>query len=229
MTSIMHSDHPFIGITYWIIRKIVGPIIKIFLIKRTIGLNNIPKSGSAILAFNHQSFFDFLCFVAIAPRNIHFLAAEKFFAHFGWRILMLLTGQIKVNRHEHAKSLLHEEIKRHVDSGKLIGIFPEGTRSPYKDELLKVFTGVAQFALRHKISVIPVGIVGTYDVMAKHMSRPLIKKIVEIHIGKSLDFHKYHGNHTDKDICLYVTEKVIREIEKLSGKKYRYYESKFTE
>lgn len=229
MASIMRSDHPFVGVIYWLMRKVMGPIIKHFLIKRSIGLNNIPKSGSAILAFNHQSFFDFLCFAAITPRNVHFLAAEKFFEHFGWRILMLLTGQIKVNRSEHDKVLLHEEIRFHVNGGKLIGIFPEGTRSPYKDELLKAFTGVAQFALKYHIPIIPVGIIGTYDVMAKHMSKPLIKKIVEIHIGRSLDFFNYHGSHGDKKTCLYVTEKVIKEIEKLSGKKYPHYESKFIE
>ena len=81
MNGITRSDHPLIGICYWILRKIFGPVVRLLLIRRVGGLANIPKSGSAILAFNHQSFFDFICVPAIAPRNIHFLAAEKFFEH----------------------------------------------------------------------------------------------------------------------------------------------------
>jgi len=222
----MNSDHLFIAVIYWILRKVIGFPIRLFLINKTNGLSNIPKKGSGILAFNHQSFFDFLCFAAVTPRNIHFLSAEKFFEHKLWRIVMVLTGQIKVERNSHEKIGLYESIQKHVLKGTLIGIFPEGTRSPHKEEMLKAFTGVAQFALKHHIPIIPVGIIGTYSVMAKHDSKPHIKKIVDINIGLSLNFQEYHGKDNDKEICLYVTEKVMKELEKLSGKKYRHYESK---
>ena len=163
---------------------------------------------------------------SVTPRNIHFLSAEKFFEHRWWRKLMISTGQIRVNRDLHDKSSVHDMVKRHVNKGTLIGIFPEGTRSPHKHEMLKAFTGVAQFALKHHIPIIPVGIVGTYEVMAKHDKKPHIKKIVEIHVGQPLHFREHHDRHNDRDICMYVTEKVMKEIEKLSSKVYPHYESK---
>ena len=227
MASITDSDHPFIAVTYWILRKIIGAIIRPILIKQVTGLQNIPLKGAAIISFNHQSFFDFLCFASIAPRNIHFLSAEKFFEHRLWRILMLSTGQIRVNRNENDKHLLYEEVEKHAAKGKLIGIFPEGTRSPHKEEMLKAFTGIAYFALKHHIPIIPVGIKGTYDVMAKNHKRPHLKKIVEINIGQAMYFNGHHDKHDDKEICTFVTELVMKEIEKLSGKIYPYYESKF--
>jgi 1-acyl-sn-glycerol-3-phosphate acyltransferase len=226
MASITDSDHPFIAATYWILRKIIGAVVRPVLIKRVTGLENIPLTGPAIAAFNHQSFFDFICFASIVPRNVHFLSAEKFFTHAGWRMLMLFTGQIRVNRDNNDKHVLYEEVKKHVDRGTLIGIFPEGTRSPHKEEMLKAFTGVAHFALKHHVPILPVGIVGTYDVMAKHHKKPHFKKIVEIHIGQPMHFHEHYDRHNDKEICMHVTERVIKEIEKLSGKKYLHYESK---
>ncbi|MFA6295139.1 MAG: 1-acyl-sn-glycerol-3-phosphate acyltransferase [Candidatus Paceibacterota bacterium] len=227
MNKIISSDHPMITLCYWILRKIVGIPIRFFLVRKVRGLQNIPTNGSVILAFNHQSFFDFICFAAVAPRNVHFLSAEKFFEHKWWRILMIVTGQIRVNRTSNDKHDVHISVKKHVEKHSLIGIFPEGTRSPHKEDMLKAFTGVAQFALKHHIPIIPVGIIGTYNIMSKHDSKPNIKKIVEINIGLPLRFNEHHDKDNDREICLYVTEMIMKELEKLSGKKYKHYESKF--
>lgn len=220
----MNSDSRLVACTYFILRKILGPFIRLIWVKEVTGLQHIPKHGAAIIAFNHQSFFDFLCFSVAVPRNVHFLSAEKFFTHPQWKYLMMFTGQIKVERHVHDKSEVHESVRRHVACGTLIGIFPEGTRSPSKTEMLKAFTGVAKFALEHKVPVIPVGIKGTFDVHSKDTRKLAFKKIVEMHIGEPLHFSEHHGKHTDKQICLLVTEKVMKKIEKLSGKIYPHYE-----
>jgi 1-acyl-sn-glycerol-3-phosphate acyltransferase len=220
----LKSDHPFISFTYWACRSFIGPIIRLLFIKKVTGLANIPSKGPAILAFNHQSFFDFISFAAIAPRNVHFLAAEKFFERWPWFFLMSITGQIKVNRRSTDKSTMHNDIKNHISKGKLIGIFPEGTRSPHEMEMLKAFTGVAKFCLKYHVPVVPIGISGTYSIMSKHDKLFRLKKIVRIDVGHPLYFHEYHDLHENEVICRQITENVMREIEKLSGKKYSHYE-----
>ena len=225
MFKAVSSDHVFISITYYFFRKIFGPIVKVIFVSKVYGLDNIPKSGAALLALNHQSFFDFICFSAVAPRNVHFLAAEKFFESRMWRPLMILTGQIKVERDSADKFFVHMSVKKHLQKKTLVGIFPEGTRSPHSDKMLKVFNGAAKYALEHKVPIIPVGIKGTYEIMSKHDFRPKFKKIVEINIGQPLHFHQYHGNHEDKNVCAHVMGQVVREIEVLSGKIYPHYES----
>jgi 1-acyl-sn-glycerol-3-phosphate acyltransferase len=222
--SLLDSDHRFIGISYFFLRKIIGIPIRFLFIKKVTGKDNIPLKGPAILAFNHQSFFDFLCFSAIAPRNVHFLSAEKFFHNKIWRILMVLTGQIKVDRTSDNKSKMHQIVKNHITKGLLVGIFPEGTRSPFEKQMIKAFTGVAQFSLLHHVPIIPVGIKGTYQVLSKKDFFPKVKKIVEIQIGNALHFPAHFDKHTDKEVCTYVTEHVIKEIETLSGKTYPHYE-----
>ncbi len=214
-----------VKISYGLLRRIVAVFMKVFLLKKTSGFENFPKNGPAIIAMNHQSFFDFLSVAAVAPRNIHFLAAEKFFENKYWRILMIATGQIKVDRKAEDKTKSLQGIKNHLEAKTLVGIFPEGTRSHLKDEMLKAFTGIAKFALENKVPIIPVGITGTDEVMSKGDKKPKIKKVIEIHVGKPMHFEKYYGKQDEKEICTFVTERVMMEIEKLSGKKYPHCES----
>ena len=223
---IFQSDHIFIAFTYFILRKVVGFFIRLFFVKLVHGLQNIPLRGSSIIVFNHQSYMDFLCFASVAPRNIHFLSAEKFFDHKLWRILMVLTGQIKVDRFLHDKSISYKAVSDHISKGKIIGIFPEGTRSPHENFMLKFYNGAIKFALHHRVSVIPVGIVGTFAIWPKHIKFPKIKKIVEINIGKPMMFFEHYGKQDDNELCSNIMKKVIREIELLSGKKYQHYENK---
>ena len=207
--------------SYFILRKLLKPIIKLVWIKNINGLENIPKKGGVILAMNHQSYFDFLCLAAISPRNIHFLAAEKFFNHWMWKHLMKMTRQVRVDRKVEDKSEVHKIIHDHLDNNRVVGIFPEGTRSPYENEMLKAFTGVAQYSLAKKVSIIPIGIRGTFKVMSKHDKKPNLVKEVEIYIGRPIHFTEYH-NRNDLTHIDYraVTHRVMQEISILSGKKY---------
>jgi len=224
----MHLKHykgkthhePVITIIYFIVRKLVSPITRLIWVKKVTGLNNIPKFGSAIVAFNHQSYFDFICFIAVSPRNIHFLSAEKFFNHNLWWFLMKLTGQIKVERKNKDKYETHKLVHEHLDAGKIIGIFPEGTRSPDKELMLKAFTGVAKYAVFKKVPVIPVGIKGTFDVMSRFDKFPKFKKLVEFYIGTPIDAHKYLVGSLGDDEYNRITDRIMLDIAELSGKSY---------
>ena len=55
---------------YVILRYIVAPLIRLIWIKQVEGLEHIPKQGPIIIASNHESYFDFLCFWAVSPRRI---------------------------------------------------------------------------------------------------------------------------------------------------------------
>jgi 1-acyl-sn-glycerol-3-phosphate acyltransferase len=133
---------------------------------------------------------------------------------------MILTGQIKVERNSHDKSETHTIVHAHLDHGKVVGIFPEGTRSPYEIEMLYAFTGVAQYAMRSNVPVIPVGIKGTYHVMSKYDKRPKFKKIVTIHVGSQVKLDEYNHSKLDKKTYRVITDKIMLEIARLSGKNY---------
>lgn len=220
----MKSYSKIISIIYYILRSLLKPLIKVVWVKKVTGLSNVPTTGPAIFALNHQSFLDFITFSVVCPRNVHFLAAEKFFNSLFWKPIMILSGQIKVTRNSHDKATVHSSVKNHVEKGMLLAIFPEGTRSHSEIEMLKAYTGVAKYALEHCVPIIPVGIKGAHGIFSKGSNKIKLRKSVEISIGEPMIFKEYWGKHLDKSTCTFITEKVIKRIEILSGKKYNHYE-----
>lgn len=217
----MDKDHDIlIDIIYSIIRFVGGPIVKLIWVKEVSGLKNIPKKGAVIVAFNHQSYFDFICFIAVSPRNIHYLSAEKFFAHPIWKIIMKIMGQIPVDRKSRDKRNMHNVVYEHLDKGKMIGIFPEGTRSPDRENMLKAFSGVARFSYKKHIPVIPVGIQGAYEVMSRHDKFPRLKKNIKIIVGRPIYFEEYRNFKLNRRAFTVLTNTIMAEISKLSGKSY---------
>lgn len=215
-----HRHKWYVKYTYFLIKLIFRPLVKFIFINKVEGLHHIPRKGPALIALNHQSYFDFICFIAVCPRHIHFLSAEKFFSNMFWSPLMKLTGQIKVERKEHGKDILHTTIQDHLKNEKIIGIFPEGTRSPHKDEMLHAFTGITKHAIRGKVPIIPVGIKGTFDVMSRNDKRPKLKKIVSIHIGEPIYFNDHFGKDLDEVVHRNLLDTVMLKISELSNKNY---------
>ena len=148
---------------YWLIKFILGPVIRFIWVSKAEGLENIPKEGGAIIAANHCSYLDFFVVPAVCRRRIFYLAAEKFFRRPLWAALMRLTGQIRVDRTAEDKKDVYEKVFAVLKQGRLLGIFPEGTRSA-DGRLQKAFPGTARFAITAKVPVVPVGIIGTYGI-----------------------------------------------------------------
>lgn len=207
---------------YSLIKKIIGPIVRRLWIEEIEGLHNIPSEGPVIIASNHESYFDFICFTAAAPRKIHYMAAEKFFDKTLWKQLMQLTGQIKVDRRHPDKSKVFQQVFSALKQGRMIGIFPEGTRSP-DGKLLKAFTGVAKIALKAKVPVVPVGMIGTYEIMSRHDKRPRIKK-AKIKIGEPLHFLDFHDLEHKEHHFREITDKIMLKIAELTGEEYAHIE-----
>jgi 1-acyl-sn-glycerol-3-phosphate acyltransferase len=208
-----------ISASYFIVRTIVGPIIKLLWIKKVTGRTNIPSGGSALIALNHQSYFDFFCFISISKRNIYFLSAEKFFTNKFWLPLMLMTGQIRVNREGKDKSKTHALVFQKLKEGKLVGIFPEGTRAPDSKEMLPAFIGVAKYALNAEVDIIPVGIIGAFDVMSRFDKRPKFGKKIQIKIGEPIKIENYKNRKRNEETYREITETVMKKIAILSEKK----------
>lgn len=213
----------FVDVTYFLIRFFVGPIVRIIWVEKVTGLENIPTRGPVIVAFNHQSYFDFICFIAVAPRNIYYLSAEKFFKRPLWSFLLRITGQIPVERTSSDKGELHGLVHERLDQGKMIGIFPEGTRANDNSTMLRAYPGVVRYAIEKKTPVVPVGIIGTFEILPRTEDFPKFKKIVKINVGKPIYFSEYYSVKLGKTELGVLADKVMFEIAKLSGKIYPYH------
>src|SRR5688572_30977028 len=75
--------------------------------------------------------------------------------------------------------------------GELLGIYPEGTRSP-DGRLYRGRTGVARMALEGRVPVLPVAMIGTDKAQPTGKKIPKLMRI-GVKIGKPLDFSRYEG------------------------------------
>ncbi|MFN2590104.1 MAG: lysophospholipid acyltransferase family protein [Actinomycetota bacterium] len=143
----------------------VGALTHLGLRIRFHGLENVPRTGGAILAPNHISVLDPIV-VALGPvkldRTVRFLAAAEFFDRgrgvVAWGLRKF--RQIPVRRGRADWTAL-EEIASVVRSGALAGMFPEG-RMGDGVELQKAQRGLARIALSAGAPIVPVGIWGTH-------------------------------------------------------------------
>lgn len=160
-------------------------ILRIFLHLRCdykiIGLENIPKTGGAIILSNHRSYADpFVVGCAIHYRRTYFFAKEELFniPIFGPMISALGAFPAKRNILDR-KSLNH--FLELLKDGKLLLIFGEGTRNLGK-ELLPLKGGFAFLSIRAKVPVIPVYITETEEILKLRYFRPK----VNVRFGKPI-------------------------------------------
>jgi 1-acyl-sn-glycerol-3-phosphate acyltransferase len=99
---------------------------------------------------------------------------------------------------------------------KLLGIYPEGTRSP-DGRLYRGKTGVARLALEAQVPVIPCAMINTFEFMPPGQTRPNFRVRPGVRYGEPLDFSRYYGMATDRRALREVTDEIMRVIEKLSG------------
>ena len=139
---------------------ILGPIIRLFMRVRVVGAENIPSQGEPIiLCSNHISNWDpVLLIVAHPKRHVHFMAKAELFCNplFSW-FLGKQLGAFPVRRGKGDTGVI-DTASHILEEGKIMGIFPEGTRSK-TGKLLSPKSGAALIAARTGASVLPAAVV----------------------------------------------------------------------
>ena len=211
---------------YKFLKKVaIGPAIDLSFNPWVQGLENIPEDGAAILASNHLSFSDSIFLPVKVPRKITFLAKSEYFTGKGIRgkataAFFKGAGQVPVERTGgNASTAAIETGVRVLREGNLLGIYPEGTRSP-DGRLYRGKTGVARMALEAQVPVIPIAMMNTDKVQPIGKTRPNFNVEVGIKIGKPLDFSRYYGMHEDRFVLRSLTDEIMYEIMALSGQEY---------
>jgi 1-acyl-sn-glycerol-3-phosphate acyltransferase len=199
---------------------LIGPPLRLMYRPRVRGLENIPSEGPAILASNHQSFLDDLLLpLAVPKRKVVFLAKADYFDkwYLGWFFKAANVIPVRRESSSAAEAALQAGVQALRD-GKLIGIFPEGTRSP-DGRLYRGKTGVARMALEAQVPVIPVAIRGTFEAMPYDRKLPKPGR-VEVLFGEPLSFERHYDTPTDRFVLRSVTDEIMYEIMLLSGQEY---------
>jgi len=203
---------------YRAIHSVLPPVLSALYRPQVEGVEHIPEAGPAILASNHLSFLDHFVLPSYVERPIWFLGKSDYFS--GWqRWFFEGLGVMPVARQggEAGEASLRkgQEI---LEAGKLLGIYPEGTRS-HDGRLYRGKTGPARLALRTGVPVIPVAMVGTFEVLPPGATIPRLRRL-GVRIGAPLDFRRYAGRENDRFVLRSITDEVMYELMLLSGQEY---------
>ncbi len=211
-------------ITYRVLRAALRPVLMTAFRPRVEGAHHLPASGPVILAGNHLSFADHYFPPMLTRRRVTYLAKSDFFTGCGvtgrlQRAFFEALGMVPLDRAgaSAAQSAL-ERGTRVLAEGGILGIYPEGTRSP-DGRLHKGKTGVARLALATGAPVVPVAMIGTDVVQPPGVLVPRLGP-VRVRIGAPLDFSRYAGGEHDRFVLRSITDEVMYELMTLSGSPY---------
>lgn len=175
---------------YWFVKFTLRPVFHLFFRPIVTGREHLPARGGALLASNHLSMCDSLFLPVMTRRRVSFLAKSEYFSGTGPKgrakaYFVRGTGLIPLDRTdaEAASAALTTGV-RAVRGGRLLGIYPEGTRSP-DGRLYRGKTGVARMAIEAGVPVVPIAMVGTDRVQPIGRVWPRLAR-VEMHIGPPL-------------------------------------------
>lgn len=203
--------------------SIFRPLVRFGFRARIIGAEKVPTGGGAILASNHIATMDSLVIPAMLPRKLTFPAKAELFSGkspqariIAW--FLRAVGQVPMDRGGGRASAASLQVITDVlAEGNVIGIYPEGTRSP-DGRLYKGKTGIARMVLNNSVPVIPVGVVGTHTVRGL-FGIPWVKRPI-VMVGEPLDFSHLSERAGETKVQRWVTDEVMRAIQELTGQVY---------
>jgi 1-acyl-sn-glycerol-3-phosphate acyltransferase len=215
--ALAHSSADEVPALYRLIRAALAPVVDVLFRLRVEGVERVPASGPAILCPNHLSALDPVVVAVAVRRPIYHLAKSEFFRHWRWPLSRL--GVLPVVRGGGAAAESSLERGRQVlAAGRLLGIYPEGTRSP-DGRLYRGRTGAARLAIRTGAPVVPIGVVGSREVWPPGRLLPRSGPVV-VRVGPPLDFSHLRGRDDDRTVLRDATDALMTAIADLSRQGY---------
>jgi 1-acyl-sn-glycerol-3-phosphate acyltransferase len=175
---------------------------RLFLSMRFVGLENVPTSGSFVLAVNHQSFLDPLFAGIMLKGQLCFMARDSLFTSRIFGPLLKSVKAIPVRRGQ-ADLTSIKAIISHLKKGDAVCLFPEATRtvdgriSPFKG-------GFSLICRRGNAPVVPVLIDGAFECWPRHRKFFKIGSKVTITYGLPISVEKISGME-DEDFAAMLT------------------------
>jgi 1-acyl-sn-glycerol-3-phosphate acyltransferase len=199
---------------YWALKIVFTPVLRLLFRVDAEGTRHVPRRGAAILASNHRSFIDSVFLPLVVRRRVTFVAKAEYFESWKTAWFFRAVGMIPLKRgggpaSERALTAAREVLER----GGVLGIYPEGTRSP-DGRLYKGHTGAVRLSLLCHAPIVPVAQFGTSEVQPIGAMRPKLFRRVEVKMGKPLC---WGGGAGGAEELRALTDELMAAIAALSG------------
>lgn len=191
---------------YFLLRRLGLFIASIFFRWQVIGQEHIPATGGVLICANHRSYMDPIYITMAVTRQINFMAKEELFRIPLFGSLIRFLGAFPVKRGQSdLRSIRHA--LRLLQQGKVVLIFPEGTRNKTEQAVLPGLPGASMLALRSKATVLPLAIC--------QYPTTLFSKIL-VKIGPAIDFSNYSEQRLSvAELANVSNEVIMKRIEHL--------------
>jgi 1-acyl-sn-glycerol-3-phosphate acyltransferase len=127
---------------------------------RAYGTKHVPTRGGVLLVANHQSFMDPALATIAIQREADFMARDSLFAHPGFGKLIKYLNAFPVRRQTADLNAVKEALRR-LKQGRLLLLFPEGTRT--EDGRIQPFLpGLGAIARKARVPIVPTLIDGVH-------------------------------------------------------------------
>ena len=186
--------------TFWALMGIFGSLRHTYTYH---GLEEIPKEGAILLLSNHVSWLDWIFLQLPLKRHINYMMDKEIYHWFGFHVFFQKGEAIPVSA-KASKDAWREAQKR-LESGHIVGIFPEGKISA--DGALNSFhRGYELIKPSYNGIIIPVfidGVFGSSFARYKKSSKPFYKR---------RDIHIYYGEPLPKETKAQELQKIIQNM-----------------
>ena len=206
------------GPMYGLARLLVTPWYRILWRVRVEGGEQLPRTGPAIIAANHVSFFDSVVLIMAVRRTMSFVGKVEYLDSWKTRRLLPALGMIPVDRGDGRRAMVGLKLAAGIlGAGEMFAIYPEGTRS--RDGKLHAgHTGAAYLSVATGARIVPTGIVGTERIQPPGRRVPRPFRPVVVRFGTAIDPTAYAGGH--RHCRRLITDDVMTAIQSLSGQDY---------
>ncbi len=197
-------------ILYFIVILVISFFARFIFRIRVSGVENIPDSGGLIIAANHLSYLDIPLLGYSLNRPANFVGKKGLFTIPVVGNLLQLLGGIPIDREKPDRSAIREIINK-LNSGNIVVIYPEGTRS-LNGKLQAGKAGVGLIVRMSGKQVVPAAIAGTDKAMpsGSWFIRP---HQVTITFGKPLDFSRSSQPKADSMITKTIMDRIAAMLE----------------
>lgn len=153
---------------------------------------NIPQSGQYLLVSNHRSVIDPpIIEIALEKTDIFgfWVSKKELYNSPFFGLFVRNAGAILLDRENTQMSGFFAEVKKRLQEGSSIFIFPEGTRNKTNEPVSSFKEGSRLIAMKNKLPILPVYIEQNADEILRKSSREGIKdQEITIVIGKEISY-----------------------------------------
>jgi 1-acyl-sn-glycerol-3-phosphate acyltransferase len=199
----------------WILRLVFRAVCRI----NTEELKKIPQNGPMIIVGNHINFLEAPVLVPhLDNPNLISVAKKESWKNPLFKFLFDRWGIIPLDRDAVDREAFRLMLAA-IGTGKILVVFPEGTRS-IDGQLLQGKPGIVTLVLRSGVPVLPVGLHG-YENFWQNLKR-LRKTDFNIKVGAPFRVD-FNGDAMSRDVRQAVTDEIMYKIAELLPEKNRGY------